>query len=255
MTIAVAVATTSKAGRAPAENEDAVAAAVRPAGPDRPAPTHRVVVADGASESYLARLWARHLVQVVAHGPEDPVEGIAQARAGWPEISETHRQDRAASGRPLEWFEDAALARGAASTLLAVDVTPDGATAWAIGDTCAFHLRGTHLVTSFPLHHSTQLGSSPPLVGSAVTGTAGPSRPLDQVRLDLLPGDRIILATDALAAWALTSVEGSAEPWSTLWAISGDQELGLWAGRERGEGRLKNDDTTIVRLARAEPHG
>jgi hypothetical protein len=66
----------------------------------------------------------------------------------------------------------------------------------------------------------------------------------------LLPGDEIWLATDALSAWIvqeLQSVRGHQHPATSILPQAG-QEIVTFLNDLRSQSRMKNDDVTLVRL-------
>jgi hypothetical protein len=63
-------------------------------------------------------------------------------------------------------------------------------------------------------------------------------------------GDGFYLMTDAIACWFLRAVEGGEAPWTLLRALGTAEERNL-AARITGlrkEGRLANDDITVLRV-------
>src|SRR4051812_21505254 len=100
----------------------------------------RFAVADGASESAHAGLWAQLLVADFVGRDDDP--------AGWAARLGPVRQRWAAAvaGEDADaaqpWFVEARMRQGAFATLLGVRV--DAAGGWeavAVGDSCLFHVR------------------------------------------------------------------------------------------------------------------
>ena len=63
---------------------------------------------------------------------------------------------------------------------------------------------------------------------------------------DCAPGDLFLLMTDALAQWFLASWEHGAIPWAELVKLEGEDAFGKFVLPLRQEGRLRNDDTTLV---------
>src|SRR5262249_39664929 len=123
-------------------------------------------ICDGATESALAKDWARLLSRGAAEHAMDHQELLSGGTAfedfaSWPGARGDawvvrYTQARIAEGRPLKWYEHTKHAEGAYAPLLPVRVAPDpgpGAsaacgeseTAWrwraaALGDSCLFHL-------------------------------------------------------------------------------------------------------------------
>ncbi len=203
-------------------------------------------VADGASTGIYCRAWAGRLAAAfVAARPEarDPaalaawVEGLrAEWRAG---IDYEH----------LNWSKRAKVdSVGAAATLLGLEVgaAGDGGVrpwrACAVGDATLFWVRDGQLLATFPVVAADQFGSAPLLVRSnpgyktLALAAAGECR----------PGDRFLLATDAVAARLLKSAGGV--DWNHFEAVDeAAWRADLDALRRAND--MVNDDCTLVVLA------
>jgi hypothetical protein len=168
----------------------------------------RFAVADGASESAFAGLWARLLVEgfVAAPCPANLATWLDGTRDLW--AAEV-------MGLELPWYGERKRQEGSFATLLGVELlppTPDGPGRWraaAVGDSCLFHVREGRLVEAFPLDRSSDFGNEPRLIGSR--GRRAPMAAYGGG--SLLPGDRLFLMTDALAQWFLRNQERSGRPW------------------------------------------
>ncbi|MCX4693956.1 hypothetical protein [Streptomyces sp. NBC_01408] len=258
-----------KHGSTEAECEDAVAVL--------PACTHVDMVrepltagiCDGATESVLAKDWARLLSGaaateamdrpgVLAGGPAFE-EFTARAVARWEPWLEEYTRTRADEGRPLKWYEQAKLASGAFATLLVVRVDPEPPTgpgsAWhwqaaALGDSCLFHLRDDRLLSSFPVQRPEDFDTTPDLFSSRNHDTVLLEERTRFADGKALPGDRLLLMTDALAAWFLSAADPTAALHELL-DFSGPGDLGAFTRWLTGlrEGRLlRNDDVAVVRI-------
>lgn len=233
----------------------------------------RIAVSDGATESFLAGRWARHLVGACAD-PSVTIEHIIEsAIESWPSDVARYREARVAQGRPIQWYEEPGLNRAACATLLVVDFTADNDeaasgtfAAAAIGDSCLFHVRehaeppteATRpgpilpmdvLEASFPLQRSVDFDSQPDLVESATT----PHRPTPDILARTgawRPGDRIYIATDAMSKWLLTQVESDRAPWGVLRDLGTPEvaPFSVWVEELRERTELRNDDVTLIRL-------
>lgn len=251
-----------KAGAAEAEYEDAYWYG---AGSNDAVRFLRVVVADGASESMLAGRWARHLVGVFGSSPASIgteagfTAAYQRATAGWPAELARYKQERADRDSPLQWYEEPGIERGAYSTLLAAELCwgPGGEdacwTAAAVGDSCLFVVRGGELRDAVPMGSSADFNNQPALLSTGGTDAEVLSRHLNIRRGDLAAGDTCYLATDALSAWFLRMAEtGEAkdEPWRPLRQLddSDPDEFRELIGKLRGDGLIRDDDTTLVRV-------
>ena len=220
---------------------------------------HVASIADGVSSSLFSGPWAAILAEaVVADGPNP---GDPEKFAAW---LKRQRERWAASidTSSLAWFQKAKLPMGAFSTLLyarvcAVDDAGHHApmvagafggyrlTAFALGDSCLFQIRGGELVRSFPLETSAQFEADPIVLGSVDLKR---DHLLQFATLDEMcyPGDELILCTDAGAEWAAQCYEqGEGPVWNDFWHMSEDEwRSGVaWLRQER---QMRIDDSTML---------
>jgi hypothetical protein len=227
-----------KHGHRADEYEDALAA---------DAERGRFAVADGATESAFAALWAGLLAEsfIAARRPWDLSAWLAEARRRW---------SAEVMGRELPWYAEMKRAEGAFATLLGLSVArPSAEPPWrwravAVGDSCLVRVRKGRHVQAFPLRTSAEFGNQPDLIGSR----DGPiPRPL-QCSGSIKPGDRFFLMTDALAQWFLSSHENGGRPWEAIVALLAaarpDDAFAGWIEELRAAGGLRNDDVTLLVL-------
>lgn len=232
-----------------------------------------VAVADGATESFLARQWASLLVGEFAIASAALLNRKSFAdmtlalAARWPDLVASYVAKREGEGRPVAWYERPGLAKGAFATLLALQmdfrtapradshdqagsVDPPGVGHWssaALGDTCLFQVRDEHLESAFPVTASGEFNTSPPLLG---TTNLDAQLITDRVRLArgiIAEGDDFYLCTDALAAWFLAGVERGDRPWEILRDLD-EMTFPDWLCRARGSGEIRNDDVTLIHI-------
>jgi hypothetical protein len=204
-------------------------------------------IADGASEASFAGLWARLLT-----------EGFVAARKPWRNLDwlEPLRQRWSAevSGLPLPWYAEAKRDEGAFATFLGLAFTSATATrpaiwrALAIGDSCLFRLKAGRLKSSFPVQRSDDFSNAPKLLCSRQRG-ADAIDLREQTSGKWRPGDRFLLATDALAAWLLRQAEQGGDPAAEAAALlaESDPEAAFpgWCDERRSKG-MRNDDVTLL---------
>ena len=99
----------------------------------------RFAVADGATESSFADLWAKLLVggfmRAAGRRPRPGTLAAAPLQKAWQEDVDA---------RPMPWYAEDKAAQGAFSTLLGLELMPDYSWhAVAIGDSCLFQVRQT----------------------------------------------------------------------------------------------------------------
>jgi len=221
-------------------------------------PRLRVAVADGATESMLSGRWAQTLVQSYTADPDSPLGTcIDRALDAWPQLLQAYTAEREGDGRPIAWYEQPGLDRGAHATLLVAEfhLAPDGHSgvwvAEAIGDSCLFHISGDQLQSAFPLSGAEQFDSSPALVHTGLRDKDLLDKHRRRTSGAFAAGDEFFLCTDALAAWFLAQDELHARPWVEWSHFSSGKRRGVfdeWIATERFSGRLHNDDVTLLRV-------
>jgi hypothetical protein len=240
-----------KQGNTPAEYEDAYAQ--HPAGSLLQGQSARFAVADGASESTFADIWAKQLVRSYCQAPfnnRQDLQARLEALGG--------RWERIVFRRPLPWFAEEKARLGAAATLLGMECSsltdqPAASGEWqavVVGDSCLFHVRQGTLRLAWPLTRAQDFNNAPDLVFSS---------PINNRRFQgetlfwqdtWQAGDLFLLATDALAAWFLGARERGERPWEVLkqLAAGSDAQPAFleWTDEQRSARRLRNDDTTCV---------
>jgi hypothetical protein len=221
-----------KKGHASEDYEDAFAG-----DPDRA----RFAVADGASESLFAGVWASLLVEAYVRSPLACPWSIwlRPARKRW---------RKEASKRELPWYAENKLLEGDFAALLGVAFDGDRWLAEAVGDCCLFVVRDGRLVRAFPLSKACDFGSRPSLVGSHRWEPGQPRTRRFRLKGACRPGDVFLLMTDALAQWFLKNVEEGHRPWQELHAMNCQEQFVGSLDRLRDNREIRNDDVTFMRI-------
>lgn len=243
-----------RAGSTPSEWEDGVGFDVGDPATGRGA---RLVVADGATEAYDAIRWVEQLVTSFLGVDGDP--------AGPPALTEDgmdawfgRMQARWFRDRPARFgsvFEEVKFTRsGSFATLLCAQV--DGLagprpswSAVALGDTVLFHVRGAEVLRQFPALAAEDFGLDPDGVFTAPEARGRMRDRLARAGGGLAPGDRLYVATDALAHW-LVRAHRELDPtrlWDTLDRLDPAAFAALVEANRRA-GALRDDDVTLLRL-------
>lgn len=248
-----------KEGNTVEEYEDASAHSV---------PRRLFAVADGATESSFADLWALSLVNKFAESPPVIKPPATDPFRDWvtPLQKEWHMQ---INWERLPWYAEEKARGGAFATFLGLKFTGGDApvekpgffsrlfgggkktseirwTALAIGDSNLFHIRGGALVKSFPFTTSEQFNSRPLLLGSNPARNAKVWADIKFAEGDTQPGDLFLLATDALAKWFCMEVEQGRKPWLTLAKLKTHDDFDGFVAQIRKRTAIRNDDTTLV---------
>ncbi len=211
--------------------------------------TGRFAIADGASESSFASLWAQLLVSGFAHAPTKVT--------GWRWLDPL-RQEWAAQVDilPLPWYADEKRGQGAAATFLGLTLKGSAQTgrgvwsASAVGDCCCFQIHRDRLVRSFPLRRSQDFSNRPELLNSKSEDKSSPGHHRRYTRGRWRVKDRFLLMTDAIAHWFLSRHEAKGKPWNLLAPVLAvpqpAQAFESWIEALREHSDLRNDDITIA---------
>jgi len=209
-------------------------------------------VADGATEAFDAGKWARLLAAEWVRSSSPPVSADefrawAAARgerlhAGWGALS-------------LPWYAEEKRRAGSFAAFVGVKFDGQGA-AWrwrvaALGDSCFVQTRGGLVVEALPLDKSADFNSSPVLLPSAEAPREAALARAVFREGGAAEGDIFYLLSDAVAAWFFESCESRKESFAefdSLLASSENERLSEFVARERGAGRLKDDDVAVVRI-------
>ncbi len=246
-----------KAGNSEAEYEDAFSVA-----------PSVIAIADGATESSFAGLWARALVSGATSGTM-PERDDADHVAAWTNPLQEAWRSQVPWDR-LPWYAEEKTRQGAFATLLVLtlsspplckekvsDVTseasvkPEEETAWramAIGDSCLFQVCGEDLVASFPLERADQFDSRPILLSANPANNGAVWSRIHTCTGRMGSGDVLFLMTDALAKWFLAEYESGNKPWQELLCLTTQEEFLAKITSLRENHAMRNDDVTLVTL-------
>lgn len=214
-------------------------------------PMVRCAIADGATESAFAGLWARQLVAAYAASATaeatDWLATLEQVQARW---------QAQVTARPLPWYAEAKVRSGAFAALLGVTIAHNAGASgrsWrasAVGDCALFHVRNDRLLTGFPATTAAFFTSRPLLIPSAPNQLTTLVDHVQQAEGDLQPGDALYLTTDALGHWFLQQAEQGATPWRAIETALAGRRRGFrrWIAGLRSQGQLRNDDVTLLRI-------
>ncbi len=230
-----------KDGSSGAEYEDAIGWSRR---------LGRFAVADGASASAFARLWAQLLVRGYAAGAlaAETIEAdLAPLQQRWAAEIEQ---------RELPWYAVEQARRGAFAALVGLTLHEDGTWhALAVGDSCLFLVRDGHVHTALPLSDPEAFGNQPLLLGSRAPSNAQlrDAGAIVTAEGTWAAGDTFLLMSDALAATFLAqSALARARDCAALAVLEFDRTAAgfrRWVRCLRAERLLRNDDVSLVWLA------
>ena len=198
-------------------------------------PAHGAV-ADGATESAFARTWAE---QIATGATEMGVTAAEALRAELPAWQTAWRAAVDARTEALPWYAAAKAADGAFATVLTCTLHRAGTwQALSVGDCVLFHVRDGTLQTAWPVTDADAFTNRPTLLPSQPAASVPD---VETTNGTWRPGDVLVLATDAAAAWLLRT-----DPARAL-SLTPDTFANAVADA-RAAGTLRNDDTTLLRL-------
>lgn len=199
--------------------------------------TGRFAIADGASESAFADVWAQILVNAYIQSAGPWSGWLHDARKRW----EVQVQDR-----ELPWYAEAKFQEGAYAALLGIAFSHGRWRASAVGDCCLFQMRDGRLLRSFPMRRSSEFGNRPSLLGSRSRTSMQPRTRRVHWQGDFRASDVVLLMTDALAERFLKEVENGRLPWNDLQAIQSHEQFADFIDNLRQAKELRNDDVTLM---------
>jgi hypothetical protein len=211
----------------------------------------RFAVADGATEAFDARNWARRLAErwVLDEPPSLSVETFRAWVAAQGEWLQANWQ-----GRKLSWYAEEKARAGSFAAFVGVQFELDeGAARWralALGDSCLIQLRAGAICKALPLSDFQSFTATPILVPSLATMQAALVRTVVGDGT-IEAGDCFFLLSDAASAWYLRlAAEGAAlrERFDFLLAAAQNDELTRLFESERRARRIVDDDIAILRI-------
>lgn len=200
----------------------------------------KCAVADGATETSFAGLWAKLLVDGFCSGKK-----IDELRESW--NAEVRKKE-------LAWYAEEKLENGAYAALatLHLKAEENAFVMEATGDCCILHLRNNQLLSSFPMIFSEQFDNSPALLSSLGNEETDAELETFSLRSEWESGDVFCLVSDAIACWALRREEETEDIAEVLKTVKTQADFAALVDEQRaallpdGLPALKNDDVTLL---------
>ncbi|MCL4553467.1 MAG: hypothetical protein M1305_08005 [Candidatus Marsarchaeota archaeon] len=218
----------------------------------------KCAIADGSSEGMLSGAWARVVTRRWYRDRTSPTDlddvFLGGIYSDWNRWTKYYKRYRYRQNKPLKWYEEHGLGRGAFSTLLGFSLLEEGSRweAVTVGDSCLFQVRGEQMVSVFPLEHSSDFGNSPLLISSNPEANQDLRNHIKRTKGTWQVNDVFYLMTDALAAWCLAESEAHRflhwQKFRDLDTRDEDRSFSEWVGDLRQSQQIRNDDVTLVRI-------
>jgi hypothetical protein len=218
--------------------------------------TGRFAIADGATQSSYAGIWAKMLVDKFIKTPfRASNECVAWRRhkrwLRWLDSIQQNWRESCPKG-VLPWYLEDKLRQGAFATF--VGLVLEDSQSWramAVGDSCLFQIREGNLTMRFPIQVSADFNNRPFLVGSTIEPSEDSiTKMVKTAKGDWQTGDQLLLLTDALAQWFLETYEAEGKPWeqtaSIREATNPQERFRDWIEELREKQLLRDDDVTML---------
>jgi hypothetical protein len=151
----------------------------------------------------------------------------------------------------MAWMQQTAFDRGSFATLLGLVFLPDwrGVRIFAIGDSILAFVDGEHVIRTIPYVRAEEFDGAPNLISTnpfenRSWDDEAFSNAWHDLNLTSHNAPILLLMTDAVGRWLLDQPDP--ERVAILLGISDDQAFMDFVERERTEGRLRRDDSTLV---------
>jgi len=207
----------------------------------------KCAISDGASESFDSKTWAKLLTSSFVSCSELSESWLVHAIADYSSHFELST---------LSWSKQAAYARGSFATLLGIEHNVNGTIdILGVGDSIAVLVDNGVLVDSFPYKLADEFQKRPELFCTKPIHndffTSPDFFPLHHKiwSIDGIKAPIILCMTDALAEWSLRNLEEGNPVWQSLASIKNVSDFEAFVLRERKNGKMHVDDTTLVVLS------
>lgn len=205
----------------------------------------RVVLSDGASESFDAKSWANLVVdQFLDSEPSDEQLGFCIEAYG-----------RLHNPQTLSWSKAAAYERGSFATLVTAqnDSNRKTVTVTILGDSLVAWCNSNGEIETAPYVHAHQFDDKPTLLATrrelnieVIISNQGPWTRREW-NYDQQETCMLLCMTDALGAWLLHRQEqGDSDAFKRLSEIRNQEAFLELVETERASGAMRRDDTTLI---------
>jgi hypothetical protein len=212
----------------------------------------RFAIADGATEAFDARSWARRLacnwvkVDSGALTPEDFLLWVT---------NEGRLLQDSWSNLDLSWYAEEKASSGSFAAFVGVQLDLESLEpcwkAIALGDSCLIHCRGKKILSALPISEPERFNAMPVLVPSHGSMQAAALQRVTVGCGSIEHGDVVLLLSDAASAWYLKlreTDESTRFDFDRLLEGVRNCEVAQLFESERLAGRIKNDDIAVIRI-------
>lgn len=213
----------------------------------------RFAVADGATEAFNARSWAKRLAEGFVRAETHAL--TAEDFRAWVEGEGKSLHD-SWSGLRLSWYAEEKASHGSFAAFVGIEFNLEaGRNLWravALGDSCLIYRRASGDLSAWPITDHRAFNAAPVLVPSLYAMQEGALSQTLFSSATCGAGDVFLLLSDAASAWYLMLSEDGDNvrraEFESLLTASRDEELARLFAAERSANRMKDDDIAIIRI-------
>jgi hypothetical protein len=206
-------------------------------------------VADGATEAYGSRHWARLLAKSWVRFSNFTNKSAFLELVGC--LGDRAHQQW--STKPHSWYAEEKLRAGSFAAFIGLVIFPDeNGISWqalSVGDCCLVQLRAGRVIASLPLSNPSEFSNRPTLLPSV--------RSLQETLFESVQvfdgsaqrGDTLLLMSDAVACWFLeasSSAPNQADEFQRLLNEGQTEKLDIFIDDNRLTTAMKNDDVAVI---------
>lgn len=208
----------------------------------------RVVLCDGASESFDSRTWAELLANKFLCDPDIKPGWITDVLAEYIERFDYQQ---------MSWSKQASFERGSFSTLLGVQYFSDESYVQitGVGDTVAFLLCDGAMVDSYPYAYMDEFQLHPRLLSTKleyndfISSSDFTNLYNKKWIVEKNKHHHILIMTDAIAEWALRNSQTDIFLWNKILRLRQHSDLEELVLSERNTSNMRVDDVTLITIA------
>lgn len=218
-------------------------------------------IADGASESCFAKMWANLLTEFFVKSDlslfslKGSLGYMAKEALRSFLFTAQEELNKRIDWETLPWYVEEKARRGEFATFLGFEVKKEYSKgrksyrwrAISVGDCCLFHVNNKRLIDSFPLQSSAQFGSTPSLLSSRSSPNLLNRCEIRGKKGEVSAEEMIILATDSVAKWIIQEEETGEHIWWDLIFLEEGEMRSFFEELIKNK-EMRNDDITILKL-------
>ncbi len=213
----------------------------------------KVVLLDGASESFDSIKWVQNLSEQFKKSYDFSFDQTKYNILNASRKFLTKCQDKI----KLSWSKRASFQRGSFSTLIVFECDKKSGQCryLCIGDSSIFFIKDYSMIYSVPYSEYSMFSKHPYLISNKIELNSFLDKNnfeenfIGKFNLSENHKYNILLMTDAISAWAMKNSDDNFDRYKKLSSLTSREELRKLVVEERKKGTLKTDDTSVVNIS------